>query len=124
MNAAIKFMTLIALALSVSAHAEAAKRKHAKVAPKKAKLLQPVGSGKRISFTDDGQGNGKVISQKSNNLSTDVVFDGSLVNGKYHTAGEAVTTVETEKKMNELVGFRRDFKDRLALERAKLNAGQ
>jgi hypothetical protein len=54
------------------------------------------------------------------NMSRDVVFDGSTVNGRYHSAGEAVATVENEKKLNDLIGARKDFKDRLAVENARL----
>jgi hypothetical protein len=53
-------------------------------------------------------------------MSRDVVFDGSTVNGRYHSAGEAVATVENEKKLNDLIGARKDFKDRLAVENARL----
>lgn len=53
-------------------------------------------------------------------LGREFVFDGSTVNGRYHSAGEAVAKVEQEKKLNNLVGLRRDFKDRLAAERDRL----
>jgi hypothetical protein len=60
----------------------------------------------------------------SSKLSRDVVFDGSFVNGRYHSAGEAVAKVETEKEMVDLIGLRRDFKDRLSSERTRLKSGQ
>ncbi len=97
-NAALLLTVLIAFGVH---NAEAAKEKK-----KKAVAVKGAGHGKKLSA--------------GSSLSRDVVFDGSMINGRYHTAGEAVTTVETEKKMNELVGFRRDFKDRLAVERARL----
>lgn len=53
--------------------------------------------------------------------SREIVFDGSAVNGRYHSAGEAVARVEAEKNLNELIGPRRNFRDRLALERARLS---
>lgn len=56
-------------------------------------------------------------------LSRDVVFDGSVVNGKYLAAGEAVSTVESEKSLGNLIGLRADFKDRLAAERQRLKRG-
>ena len=56
------------------------------------------------------------------NLSREIVFDGSNVNGRYHSAGEAVARVESEKELNNLIGVRKDFKDRLAMERARLKA--
>lgn len=56
-------------------------------------------------------------------LSRDVVFDGSVVNGKYLASGEAVSTVENEKSLNNLIGMRADFKDRLGDQRAQLRSG-
>lgn len=53
-------------------------------------------------------------------LSREVVFDGSVVNGKYLSSGEAISTVETEKTLNNLIGLRADFKDRLLAERNRL----
>jgi hypothetical protein len=46
-------------------------------------------------------------------LSTDVSFDGSLVSGKYQFPDEAVATVEDEKSLDDLLGIRKHFKDRL-----------
>ena len=43
---------------------------------------------------------------------TDVSFDDVLVQGKYHFADEAVTTVEQDKVLDALLGVRTDFKDR------------
>ncbi len=57
-------------------------------------------------------------------LGREFVFDGSNVNGQYHSAGEAVAKVEQEKKMNDLVGMRRDFKDRLGAEKERLQRGE
>lgn len=68
-------------------------------------------------------GKGKAL-KSERRLSRDIVFDGANVNGQYHSAGEAVAKVEQEKKMNELVGFRRDFKDRLTAERERLKRGE
>lgn len=44
---------------------------------------------------------------------TDVSFDDVLVQGKYHFSDEAVTTVESDKVLDSLLGVRTDFKDRL-----------
>lgn len=49
----------------------------------------------------------KTGSQKSHN------FEDLLVNGKYHFADEAVSTVEADKVFDSLIGVRTDFKDRL-----------
>jgi hypothetical protein len=46
-------------------------------------------------------------------LSTDVSFDGRLVKGKYQYSTESITTVENEKGIDDLIGVRKNFKDRL-----------
>ncbi len=56
------------------------------------------------------------ISPVDPNLSTDFNFDGSVVRGKYQMADEAVTVVENEKTLDDLLGVRKNFKDRLQLE--------
>jgi hypothetical protein len=53
------------------------------------------------------------------NLSTDIVFDGSTVHGKYQYSDEAMATVENEKILNSLLGVRRDFRDRIEQETAR-----
>lgn len=40
-------------------------------------------------------------------------FEDLLVNGKYHFSDEAVSTVESDKVFDSLIGVRTDFKDRL-----------
>lgn len=60
----------------------------------------------------------------SQQLKREIVFDGSTVGGQYHSAGEAVARVEQEKKMNDLIGMRHDFKDRMAAERERLKRGE
>lgn len=57
---------------------------------------------------------------KKDNLSRDMVFTGTDINGKYLSAGESVATVETEKNLNQLIGMRKDFRDRLAAEKERL----
>ena len=59
-------------------------------------------------------------SRPADALSRDVVFDGSTVNGRYLSAGEAISTVEQEKKMNDLIGARANFVDRLKADRTRL----
>lgn len=44
---------------------------------------------------------------------TEMSFDDVLVQGKYHFADEAVTTVESDKVLDALLGVRTDFKDRM-----------
>ena len=41
-------------------------------------------------------------------------FEDLLVQGKYHFSDEAVTTVESDKVLDSLLGIRTDFKDRMA----------
>ena len=59
---------------------------------------------------------------KQNSLSRDVVFDGSTIHGKYLSAGEATSTVEKEKKLNDLIGPRADMNDRLKEDRQRLGS--
>lgn len=72
---------------------------------------------KGASQADDG-----LTNEERKNLKRDMVFSGSNVNGKYLVGGEGLATVETEKELNKLVGMRRDFKDRLAAEKTRLQA--
>ena len=53
----------------------------------------------------------KVAPQKK--LSTNVNFEDLLVDGKYQYPNEATTTVENEKDLDDLIGARKHFRDRL-----------
>lgn len=57
----------------------------------------------------------KAVAHKKpkSNLTQEAVFNGATVNGKYQIAGGAVSAVENEKTLNDIVGGRKDFKDRL-----------
>ncbi len=46
-------------------------------------------------------------------LSTDVNFNGRLVKGQYQYSTESITTVENEKGIDDLIGVRKDFNDRI-----------
>ena len=109
-------LTLLALAAFVFTTMTAVSHAEAKTKKKK-----PVAAAAGPQMSNAGKG--KKLSSSSEPVSRDVVFDGSTVSGRYHSAGEAVTTVESEKKMNDLIGFRRDFKDRLTVQRAELKNG-
>ena len=98
--ASIGFTSISATAADVSTK---------KTASKSVKLLK---KSKASEKTGPSKTKGK--------LSREVVFDGSVVNGKYLASGEAVSTVENEKKLNNLIGMRADFKDRLEDQRAQL----
>lgn len=52
--------------------------------------------------------------KKKSKLSTDVDFDGSTLHGRYQKSAESLATVESEKAMMDLLGNRKNFKDRLA----------
>jgi hypothetical protein len=46
-------------------------------------------------------------------LSTEVDFNDRVVGGKYQYSTEAVTTVENEKIIDDLIGVRKNFDDRI-----------
>lgn len=45
-------------------------------------------------------------------LSTDIRFDGQMVGGKIQNPLEALSVVENEKSIDDLIGVRKDFRDR------------
>lgn len=59
---------------------------------------------------------------KKGRLGTDFSFAGSRVDGKYLSAGESIAEVEDEKGLDNLIGIRKNFRDRLGNERARLKA--
>lgn len=46
-------------------------------------------------------------------LSTSVDFSDRTVGGKYMFSTEAITTVENDKSLEDLIGVRKNFKDRI-----------
>lgn len=52
---------------------------------------------------------------KVSKLSTFVNFDDRLVGGKYQFSTEAITKVENDKSLEDLVGARKDFNDKVKL---------
>jgi len=50
---------------------------------------------------------------KDAKLGTDFSFNNEMVNGRYQSADEALAVVEDEKDLNDLIGPRKHFKDRL-----------
>ena len=46
-------------------------------------------------------------------LKTDVRFDDSVLHGQYQVPDEALAKVENEEGLNDLLGIRKNFKDRL-----------
>lgn len=51
--------------------------------------------------------------EKKKSLSTNVNFDDRLVGGKYQYSTEAITKVENDKSLDDLIGVRKNFEDRL-----------
>ena len=121
-SAAVSIAVAVAVSVGSVAHADKYLQRIDSngdiVAPKAAKSKKASSKAKKSAKSKSVS---KVKTQASaKNMSRDVVFDGSTVNGRYHSAGEAVATVENEKKLNDLIGARKDFKDRLAVENARL----
>jgi hypothetical protein len=46
-------------------------------------------------------------------LSTSVDFNDRTVGGKYMYSTESITTVENDKSLDDLIGVRKNFKDRI-----------
>ncbi len=55
--------------------------------------------------------------QAQKKLSTNVDFEDRTVKGKYMFSTEAITTVESDKALDDLIGVRKNFSDRI--ERSK-----
>ena len=57
----------------------------------------------------------KVVRKKAvvGDLQTDVKFDDSVLHGRYQAPDDALAKVENEKLLRDLVGVRKNFKDRL-----------
>jgi hypothetical protein len=56
----------------------------------------------------------KAKAQAASQLQTDVRFDDSVLHGTYQVPDEALAKVENEKSLNDLLGVRKHFKDRLS----------
>jgi hypothetical protein len=54
----------------------------------------------------------KVAKNPNTNLSTEHVFDGSAIDGRYKYADETAAVVENEKNVDDLLGVRLNFRDR------------
>lgn len=89
-------------------HKTAVKRaSKAKARKKPAKSAKrAVKAGKKISAAKPKTASGE--------LQTDVKFDDSVLHGQYQTPEEALARVENEKGLDDLLGVRKHFKDRLA----------
>lgn len=56
----------------------------------------------------------KAKSKKQSTLTTDARFDDQAVGGKYQLPMEALSVVEDEKSIDDLIGVRKNFRDRTA----------
>lgn len=63
------------------------------------------------------QKHGKLVKREAGNaavkLSTSMVFSGSRVGGQYQVPSEATAKIENEKPIEELLGLRTQFRDRM-----------
>lgn len=58
-------------------------------------------------------GRSKSVSNKTSALTTDARFDDQSVGGKYQLPMEALSVVENEKSIDDLIGVRKNFRDRV-----------
>ncbi len=114
----MKKMMIIAglLAASLTANAsvksaKAAKHSKAKAAATKAAAAKSSAEPKTAT-----------AAAAKKNVSRDISFSGSQVDGKYLSAGESIAEVEGDKEMGALIGIRKNFHDRLNEEKLKLQA--
>ena len=69
-----------------------------------------------LLMVDDGFAKAKshVRAAKSHSkLSTDIDFADKVVGGKYQYSNESITTVENDKSLDDLIGVRKNFADRV-----------
>lgn len=105
--------SLLIVALLAGVSAEAAPKAH-KAASKSAKA-----TSSKDEALDKTPG-----PVKKSNVSRDIRFNGSTVDGKYLSAGESIAEVEKEKTMGTLIGIRKNFRDKLNAENARLASGK
>lgn len=96
------FIALILIGLCVASATDAAVAKTSKVKAKSAK------TAKTAQMTAKNQ-----KPRPSSHLSTNVSFDDSVLRGQYQAPEEALAKVENEKGLQDLIGVRKHFKDRL-----------
>jgi hypothetical protein len=84
--------------------------------PKKVSSVKKAKAKKKASKKARRTARKKTAAQNSaaDELQTDVKFDDSVLHGQYQTPDEALARVENEKGLNDLLGVRKHFKDRLA----------
>lgn len=55
----------------------------------------------------------KQVSKPASRLSTNIKFDGHTVGGQVQSPFESLTEVENEKSIDQLIGARKNFNDRI-----------
>ncbi len=63
------------------------------------------------SLKTQGQKQAQKFDKKK--MSTNLDFEDRTVGGKYNFSTEAITTVEKDKSLDDLIGVRKNFKDRI-----------
>ena len=61
----------------------------------------------------------KSTGDENGQLGTSFSFDAASIRGKYNMAGQGIASVENEKVMDDLLGLRKQFKDRQIEEAAR-----
>ncbi|MES2963924.1 MAG: hypothetical protein V4760_08540 [Bdellovibrionota bacterium] len=108
----IRLLMITVLVMASTFQAEAAKSKS--VTKQKTKQVQKVEA--------ENETDGASFAPKKGRLGTDFSFAGSRVDGKFLSAGDSIAEVEDEKEMGALIGIRKNFRDRLGAERARLKS--
>jgi hypothetical protein len=103
--------TLLVATLILACGLSAEAKKKAKVVVNKEKIVVSKEKEGETSFTP-----------KKGRLGTDFAFSGSAVDGKYLSAGDSIAEVEDEKSLGALIGIRKNFRDKLDTERARLKS--
>jgi hypothetical protein len=118
-TSSMMLMTALSLSLGLSATFVGASAQAAG-SKKSAKAKTSASKAK----SDEALDANPVAPAKKGNVSRDIRFNGSTVDGKYLSAGESIAEVEGEKNMGALIGIRKNFRDRLASENARLASGK
>ncbi len=115
MNKMMIIVGLLAASLTANASVKSAKAaKHTK-----AKAAATKAAAAKSSAEPKAAASGTAAKK---NVSRDISFSGSQVDGKYLSAGESIAEVEGDKEMGALIGIRKNFHDRLNEEKLKLQA--
>jgi hypothetical protein len=81
------------------------------VAHAESKTSKATARSKKVAVTKKS-----TLPAANSQLSTSFSFDAASVRGKYQLAGQGIASVQDEKVMDDLLGIRKQFKDREAQE--------